>query len=52
MKTLGLSALSIMALFSSQAHAGALAIPEPGVISLIAGGAIAGLIAYRLRKRK
>ncbi len=39
-------------LTSSSAYAGVIPIPEPGSLGLLAGVAIVGIVAYRLRKRK
>lgn len=51
MKTLAI-ALSLSLTTAMPAFAGTVAIPEPSMIGLFAGGAVAIVIAYRLRNRK
>jgi hypothetical protein len=46
------AALPLVLLTASQASATSVAIPEPSMIGLFAGGAVAIVIAYRLRNRK
>jgi hypothetical protein len=45
-------ALSLSLTTSVPALAGTVAIPEPSMIGLFAGGAVAIVIAYRMRNRK
>ena len=53
MRFLSLVAISALAgLSASPAYALGLPIPEPSVLGLLGAVAVAGVIAYRLRKRK
>ena len=53
MRALSLIAIAGFAAFSAQsAYATNLPIPEPSVLGLLGAAAVAGVVVYRLRKRK